>query len=46
MVEKLELTVPFVTGEDNLADFLTKPLSAKLRFANLRRLIMNEQPKA
>lgn len=45
MVEKLELTVPFIAGEHNLADFLTKPLSAK-RFANLRRLIMNEQPRA
>lgn len=45
MVEKMELTVPFVAGEHNLADFLTKPLSAK-RFANLRRLVMNEQPQA
>lgn len=42
MVEKLELRVPFVRSSDNLADFLTKPLSAK-RFFALRAIIMNEK---
>ena len=41
MVEKGELTVPFVRTEDNLADFFTKPLAAK-KFLAMRRLIMNE----
>jgi hypothetical protein len=41
MVEKFELVVPFVGTEDNLADFLTKPMTAK-RFMRLRGLLMNE----
>lgn len=42
MVEKMELCVPYVRSADNLADFLTKPLSSK-RFFALRALIMNEK---
>eukprot|EP00965_Chrysotila_dentata_P095457 3155133-Pleurochrysis_carterae.AAC.1 len=39
-VEELELTVSFVRSTDNLADFLTKPLSPRLFFP-LRDVIMN-----
>ena len=42
MVEKFELTVPFISTNDNLADFLTKPLKSAPRFFELRALIMNE----
>ena len=41
MVEKGELTVPYVSTHENLADFLTKPLDSK-RFYDLRKTIMNE----
>ena len=41
MVESLELEVPFVRTEDNIADFFTKPLDGK-KFHAMRRLIMNE----
>ena len=41
MVEKFELTVPFVRTADNIADFFTKPLKSKAFFA-FRARIMNE----
>ena len=41
MVEKFELNVPYVSTDENLADFLTKALPSK-RFFYLRRRIMNE----
>ena len=41
MVEELEINVPYVKSDDNLADFLTKPLAPK-RFHYLRSIIMNE----
>ena len=41
MVEKFELNVPYVSTDENLADFLTKALTPK-RFFYLRRRIMNE----
>ena len=40
LVEDMRITVPFVPTEQNLADFFTKPLSAK-RFFALRKVIMN-----
>ena len=40
LVESGELVVPYVKTDDNLADFFTKPLSAK-RFFTLRNKIMN-----
>ena len=40
MVEAGELIVPYVNTNDNLADFLTKPLNAP-RFFQLRDKIMN-----
>ena len=43
-VESLELSVPFVRSCDNLADFFTKPLSAKTFFA-FRDAIMNVSPQ-
>ena len=39
-VESLELSVPFVRSTDNMADFFTKPLSAK-SFFGFRDAIMN-----
>jgi hypothetical protein len=42
MVEELEINVPYVKSDDNLADFLTKPLAPK-RFHYLRSIIMNEK---
>ncbi len=39
-VENLELTVPFVSTANNMADFFTKPLAAKQFFA-MRDHIMN-----
>ena len=41
MMEKLEIQVPFVRTDDNIADFFTKPLGAK-KFYAMRRKIMNE----
>jgi hypothetical protein len=41
MVEKFELSVPYVSTHDNIADFLTKALPSK-RFFYLRKIIMNE----
>ena len=40
MVENGEIVVPYVQSDDNLADFFTKPLTAKKFFA-LRNNIMN-----
>ena len=45
LVEKGEIVVPYVHSDDNLADFFTKPLSAK-RFFMLRDRIMNIEPKS
>ena len=42
MVEAMELEVPFVRTDDNIADFFTKPLAGK-KFHAMRRVIMNEQ---
>ena len=39
-VESLEISVPFVRSEQNMADFFTKPLAAAA-FFRLRNLIMN-----
>ena len=41
MVESMELEVPFVRTDDNIADFLTKPMHAK-KFYEMRAKIMNE----
>ena len=41
MVEAGELVVPYIGTNDNLADFLTKPLNAP-RFFALQAKIMNE----
>ena len=41
MVEKFELSVPFVRTANNLADFFTKALKPKTFFA-FRKIIMNE----
>ena len=40
LVEQMRLTVPYVATVDNLADFFTKPLSAKV-FYPMRDAIMN-----
>ena len=40
MVENGEIVVPYVKSDENLADFFTKPLTAK-RFFSLRNKIMN-----
>ena len=42
MVEAMELSVPLVRTDVNLADFLTKPLKSHHTFYSLRRQIMNE----
>ena len=42
-VENEQITVPYVATCDNLADFFTKPLSAK-RFFELRDKIMHVDP--
>ena len=39
-VENLQIVVPFVSTNDNLADFFTKPLAHK-KFLALRDRIMN-----
>ena len=41
--ETLELEVPYVRTDDNIADFLTKPMSSSKQFFAFRRLIMNER---
>ena len=41
MVEKFEVSVPFVSTMNNWADFFTKPLKPKVFFA-MRKIIMNE----
>ena len=43
MVEKLELSVPHVPTEENVADLLTKPLAAT-RFIKLRAALMGHPP--
>ena len=47
MVEEFEISVPFVRTDDNIADFLTKPLGAA-KFYAMRALIniMNERSPA
>ena len=40
LVEMGEIVVPYVRSDDNLADFFTKPLTAK-RFFSIRDKIMN-----
>ena len=42
-VETLEITVPFVRSEQNMADFFTKPLPAST-FFRMRNAIMNVSP--
>ena len=42
-VENLEISVPFVRSEQNLADFFTKPLPAAT-FFRMRNAIMNVPP--
>ena len=44
-VESLEISVPFVRSEQNMADFFTKPLPAST-FFRLRDAIMNVPPAA
>jgi len=39
-VESLEISVPFVRSEHNMADFFTKPLTAST-FFRMRNVIMN-----
>ena len=41
MVEKFEIRVPWIEGEGNVSDFLTKPLASSTRFFKLRDEIMN-----
>ena len=42
-VENMNIVVPFVRTDANLADFFTKPLESR-RFFSLRNLIMNHVP--
>ena len=42
MVERLELEVPYCPTDENIADFLTKPLDSKKFFA-MRSKIMHER---
>ena len=44
-MEDFEISVPFVRTDDNIADFLTKPLGAA-KFYAMRALIMNERSPA
>ena len=44
-VESLEISVPFVRSEHNMADFFTKPLPSST-FFRLRDAIMNVPPDA
>ena len=41
MVEKFEILVPWIEGEGNVSDFLTKPLTSSTRFFKLRDEIIN-----
>ena len=41
LVEDHKIVVPFVESDKNIADFLSKPLPAKISFA-IRKTIMNE----
>ena len=45
MVEAMELVVPYVPTDENIADFLTKPLRPDL-FFSMRSKIMNLPPRA
>ena len=45
MVEAMELTVPYVRTDDNIADMLTKQLPSA-RFHTLRAIMMNEPRRA
>ena len=42
MVEAMEISVPLVRTDENIADFLTKPLPPKT-FYRLRAIVMNER---
>ena len=42
MVESFEIEVPFVRTNEQLADFLTKPMKSPKQFHALRKRIMNE----
>jgi hypothetical protein len=43
MVEALEIEVPFVRTDDNIADFFTKPFVKNAnKFHAMRKKIMNE----
>ena len=42
MVESFEIKVPYVPTNENIADFFTKPLTAK-KFHAMRCIIMNER---
>jgi hypothetical protein len=44
MVENMRLRVPYVNTVDNLADFFTKPLPARV-FIQMRDTIMNVPPE-
>ena len=41
MVESLEIEVPFVPTEDNVADLFTKPMKYATQFRKLRKIAMN-----
>jgi hypothetical protein len=43
MVEKFELTVPFVSSQENAADFMTKPFKSAPAFFEARARVMNER---
>ena len=41
MVESVEIEVPYVPTEDNVADLFTKPMKYASQFRKLRKLAMN-----
>jgi hypothetical protein len=43
MVEEFEIEVPHVSTDDNVADFLTKPIYTSSKFYAFRAAIMNER---
>ena len=43
MVESFELEVPYVSTDDNPADFFTKPLRNAAKFFAFRSIVMNER---